>query len=84
MAKGDLSELTTIQLKRRKRTSSILIVILIAASVLNVGLLLYDNIWGIGTETFLAAPAIMCVLLAIIMGQGLKKINKELAERNNA
>ena len=84
MAKGDLTELTTIQLKRRKRTSLILIVILIVASVLNVGLLLYDNIWGDSTETYLAAPAIMCALLAIIMSQGLKKINIELAARNDA
>jgi hypothetical protein len=84
MAKKNLSELTSIQLRRRKRTSTMLIAILISASVLHLGLLFFDIIRGDGTETYLAAPAGMCVILAIIMSQGLKKINTELAERKQS
>jgi len=83
MAKDKLTDLTTDQLKKRKGTTSILIILLIVASILSLGALIYDIIWGNATETYLVAPAGMCILLAIIFSQGLKKINKELAERKD-
>ncbi len=83
MAKDKLTDFTTDQLKKRKRTTSIFIILLIAATLLSLGALLYDNIWGNATETYLVAPAGMCILIAILLSQGLKKINKELVERKD-
>ncbi|MBN1388989.1 MAG: hypothetical protein JW965_11120 [Bacteroidales bacterium] len=83
MVKDKLTDFTTDRLKKRKRTTSILIILLIVASILSVGALLYDVIWGNATETYLVAPAGMCILLAIIFSQGIKNINKELAERKD-
>jgi hypothetical protein len=83
MVKDKLTEFTIDRLKKRKRTTSILIILLIVATFLSLGALLYDAIWGNATETYLVAPAGMCILLALLMSQGLKGINKELAKRED-
>jgi hypothetical protein len=82
MAREQLGDYSTERLIKRKKTASILLVILIAAIVLDSAALIYELILGNGFQTYLFVPAAACLVIAIIMNSGLKKIKEELAKRN--
>ena len=82
MAREQLEDIGAERLIKRKKTASILLVILIAAIVLDSAALIYELILGNGFQTYLFVPAVSCFVIAIIMYSGLKKIKEELAKRN--
>jgi ABC-type lipoprotein release transport system permease subunit len=82
MAREQLEDISAERLIKRKKTASILLVILIAAIVLDSAALIYELILGNGFQTYLFVPAVSCFVIAIIMYSGLKKIKEELAKRN--
>jgi hypothetical protein len=83
MANEKIEEFSTERLNKRKKFVSILLVILIAAAVLDGAAIIFDLITGDGFETFLFIPAIVCSGFAIYMYMGLKNVNKELAHRED-
>ena len=83
MAKDNLEDIGTEKLKKRKNFGSILLVILIAAAVLDGSVVIYDLIIGNGLETYLIVPAIACFVISIPIYMGIKKINEELARRDD-
>jgi ABC-type lipoprotein release transport system permease subunit len=82
MAREQLEDIVAERLIKRKKTASILLVILIAAIVLDSAALIYELIFGNGFQTYLFVPAVSCFVIAIIMYSGLQKIKEELAKRN--
>ena len=82
MAREQLEDIVAERLIKRKKTASILLVILIAAIVLDSAALIYELILGNGFQTYLFIPAVSCFVIAIIMYSGLQKIKEELAKRN--
>ena len=82
MAREQLEDIVAERLIKRKMTASILLVILIAAIVLDSAALIYELILGNGFQTYLFVPAVSCFVIAIIMYSGLQKIKEELAKRN--
>ena len=82
MAREQLEDISAERLIKRKKTASILLVILIAAIVLDSAALIYEFILGNGFQAYLFVPAVACLVIAIIMNSGLKKIKEELAKRN--
>jgi ABC-type lipoprotein release transport system permease subunit len=82
MAREQLEDIGAERLIKRKKTASILLVILIAAIVLDSAALIYELILGNGFQTYLFVPAVSCFVIAIIMYSGLQKIKEELAKRN--
>jgi len=83
MAKENIEEFSTIRLNKRKKLVSVIFVLLIVATVLDGAMFIYELITGNGFETNLFIAAIVCLGLAILMYSGLKKINEELARRND-
>ena len=83
MAREQLEDISAERLIKRKKTTSILLVILIAAIVLDSAALIYELILGNGFQTYLFVPAGACLVIAVIMNSGLKKIKEELANRQN-
>ena len=77
-----LEDFTTDRLRKRKKITVILIWLLVIVGVLSLLALLYDLIWGNGTDMQIVAPILVCLVFALFMAQELKKINKELSERN--
>jgi hypothetical protein len=82
MAREQIEDISIERLIKRKKIASTLIVILIAAIVLDSAALIYELILGNGFQTYLFFPAGACLVIAIILYSGLKKIKEELAKRN--
>ena len=82
MAKENLEDLSVEKLNKRKIFVSILLIILFVAAVLDVAIAVYDAIIGNGINIYLIAPAFACIAIAIPIYTGLKKVNEELAVRN--
>ena len=83
MAKEKIEDISTQKLLRRKKLTSTLLVLLIAATVLNGAGVIYELIIGNGFNINLFIPAIVCFGFALYMYKGLKNINKELARRKD-
>ena len=83
MGNKKLEKFTTEKLRSRKKIASILIVILIAAAVLDVSVLIYSLIIGKGFNISLIVPATACFVISIPMYLGKKKIEEELTKREN-
>ena len=81
MEKGMFANLTTKQLQKRKKYASILLVILIAAVVLDGSALIYNLVIGKGFFNALFAAAAACILIIIPIYIGKKKIEGELENR---
>jgi uncharacterized membrane protein len=83
MEKGKFANLTTIQLQKRKKYAFVLLVILIAAVVLDGSALIYNLVIGKGfiNALFFAAATCMVILIPIYMGK--KKIEGELKNRED-
>ena len=81
MEKGKLSNLTTKQLQKRKKYASVLLVILVAAVVLDGSVLIYNLIIGNGFINALFVPAAACFVILIPIYIGKKKIEGELKNR---
>ena len=60
-----------------------MLVILIAAVVLDGAAFIYDLISGNGFSFYLFLPVIVCFFFVIMMYTGLKRINEELAKRKD-
>ncbi len=83
MEKGKYTNLTTKQLQNRKKYASILLVILIAAVVLDLSILIYLLIIGKGFNNTLFVSAAACIVILIPIYIGKKKIEGELKNREN-
>ena len=83
MDKGKYANLTTKQLQKRKKYASILLVILIAAVVLDGLALIYNLIIGKGFFNALFVAAAACVVIFIPIYFGKKKIEGELKNRED-
>jgi hypothetical protein len=81
MEKGKYTNLTTKQLQNRKKYASILLVILIAAVVLDGSVLIYNLVIGNGFINTLFAPIAACIVIFIPIYLGKKKIEGELKNR---
>jgi len=81
MEKGKFANLTTKQLQKRKKYASILLMILIAAVVLDGFALIYNLVIGKGFYNALFAAAAACVVIFIPIYLGKKKIEGELKNR---
>jgi hypothetical protein len=81
MEKGKFANLTTIQLQKRKKYASVLLVILLAAVVLDGSALIYNLVIGHGFISTLFVPAAACILIFIPIYMGKKKIEGELRNR---
>jgi len=81
MEKGKYANLTTKQLQKRKKYASILLVILIAAVVLDGSALIYNFVIGRGFINTLFVPAASCIVIFIPIYMGKKKIEGELKNR---
>ena len=81
MEKGKLANLTTKQLQNRKKYASVLLVILVAAVVLDGSVLIYNLVIGNGFINALFVPAAACFVILIPIYIGKKKIEGELKNR---
>ena len=81
MAKEKLEDLTGDQLRKKKKTASILIWILIGVGALS----LIAGVWQYVNEELEnmsnVVPGFVCLFLALVMYSGIKKINRELKSR---
>ncbi len=83
MEKGKYANLTTKQLQKRKKYASILLVIIIAAVVLDASALIYNLVIGKGFLNTLIVPAVACIVIFIPIYIGKKKIEGELKNRED-
>jgi len=83
MDKGKYANLTTKQLQKRKKYASILLVILIAAVVLDGSALIYNLVIGNGFINTLFVPIAACMVIFIPIYLGKKKIEGELKNRED-
>jgi len=83
MEKGKFANLTTKQLQKRKKYAFILLVILIAAVVLDGSALIYNLLIGEGFINALFAAATACIVIFIPIYIGKKKIEGELKNRED-
>jgi uncharacterized membrane protein len=83
MEKGKYANLTTKQLQKRKKYAFILIVILIAALVLDGSALIYNLVIGKGFINVLFVPVAACIVILIPIYMGKKKIEEELKNRED-
>ena len=83
MDKGKYANLTTKQLQKRKKYASILLVILIAAVVLDASALIYNLVIGKGFINTLFVSAAACIVIFIPIYMGKKKIEGELKNRED-
>ena len=83
MEKGKFANLTTKQLQKRKKYAFILLVILIAAVVLDVSALIYLLVIGKGFNNALFATTAACMVIFIPIYMGKKKIEGELKNRED-
>jgi len=83
MEKVKFGNLTTNQLQKRKKYAFILIVILIAAVVLDVSALIYLLLIGKGFNNALFVTTTACMVIFIPIYMGKKKIEGELKNREN-
>lgn len=83
MEKGIFANLTTKQLQKRKKYAFILLVILIAAVVLNGSALIYNLVIGEGFFNALFVAAVACIVIFIPIYIGKKKIEGELKNRED-
>ena len=83
MEKGKFANLTTKQLQKRKKCAFILLVILIAAVVLDGSVLIYNLVTGKGFLNTLFAAASACIVIIIPIYMGKKKIEEELKYRED-
>ena len=83
MEKGKFGNLTTNQLQERKKYAFILLVILIAAVVLDASALIYLLVIGNGFNNALFATTAACMVIFIPIYLGKKKIEGELKNREN-
>jgi len=81
MEKGKFANLTTKQLQKRKQYASILLMILIAAVVLDGSALIYNLVIGKGFYNALFVGAAACIVIFIPIYIGKKKIEGELKIR---
>ena len=81
MEKGNYASLTTKKLRERKKYASILLVILIAAIVLDGLVLIYNLVIGNGFINTLFVGIAVCVVIFIPIYMGKKKIEIELKSR---
>jgi len=83
MEKGIFANFTTKQLQKRKKYAFILLVILIAAVVLNGSALIYNLVIGEGFFNVLFVTAVICIVIFIPIYIGKKKIEGELKNRED-
>jgi len=83
MEKGKYANLTTKQLQKRIKYASILLVIIIAAVVLDASALIYNLVIGKGFLNTLIVPAVACIVIFIPIYTGKKKIEGELKNRED-
>jgi undecaprenyl pyrophosphate phosphatase UppP len=81
MEKGKYANLTTKQLQKRKKYAFILLVILIAAVVLDVSALIYNLVIGKGFFNTLFVAAVGCIVIFVPIYMGKNKIEEELKNR---
>jgi len=81
MEKGNYANLTTKQLLKRKKYAFILLLILIAAIVLDGLVLIYNLVIGNGFINTLFVGIAICVVIFIPIYMGKKKIEGELKNR---
>lgn len=83
MEKGNDANLTTKQLQKRKKYASRLLVILIAAVVIDGSALIYNLVIGKGFSSTLFVPAAACFVVFIPIYMGKKKIEGKLKNRED-
>lgn len=83
MEKGKYANLTTKQLQKRKKYASILLVLLIAAVVLDGSALIYNLVIGNGFINTLFVPIAACIVIFIPIYMGKKNIEGELKNRED-
>jgi len=83
MGEKKFSNLTTRQLQKRKKYSFILLVILIAAVVLDGSTLIYNYVIGKGFFNALFVVGAVCIVVFIPIYLGKKEIEGELKKRED-
>jgi hypothetical protein len=83
MGKGNYADLTAKQLLKRKKYASILLVILIAAVVLDGAALIYNLVIGKGFINTLFVLITACIVIFIPIYLGKRKIEAELKKRED-
>ena len=83
MDTGKYAHLTTKQLQQRKKYASVLLVILIAAIVLDTSVLIYNLVIGKGFNNALFISAAVCIFIFIPIYLGKKKIEGALNNKED-
>jgi TM2 domain-containing membrane protein YozV len=81
MEKRKYANLTTKQLQKRKKYATILLVILIAAAMIDGFALIYNLAIGKGFINSLFVSAVACIMIFLPIYMGKKKIEEELKKR---
>jgi hypothetical protein len=81
MEKEKYANLTTKQLQKRNKYASILLMLLIAAVVIDGSVLIYNIVIGNGFINTLFVPIAACIVIFIPIYMGKKKIEGELKNR---
>ena len=76
-------DLTSDQLIKKRKTTIVVIWLLIIAVILSLLALLYDLFLENTKEIIMLTPVLVCTFFALYMAQGLKKLNKELEKRKD-
>jgi hypothetical protein len=83
MAKEKLEDLSIEQLKKKKKSVSIFMGICIGIVILNIVVLVFSLVKGSLENIATLVPGFVLVFFIIVMFAGVKKIDEELAKRND-
>jgi hypothetical protein len=81
MEKVKYANLTTKRLQKRKKYAFILLLILIAAVMIDGSILIYNLVIGKGFNNALFVVAAACMVIFIPISMGIKKIEAELKNK---
>ena len=83
MKKEDIDNLSSEKLKKKRKYSTILLIILLSAIILSVSLTIYRQINGLGYDIAANTSLIACLVVALPIYMGRKKIDTELRNRED-
>jgi len=83
MAKKNLEDLSSEQLKKRKRFAYFIMGICAGVSIISIVIILIQMVKGRLESISSLVPGIVLIMIVGIMFMGTKKIDEELARRNN-
>jgi|ETNmetMinimDraft_26_1059896.scaffolds.fasta_scaffold05594_4 Na+-transporting NADH:ubiquinone oxidoreductase subunit NqrD len=83
MKKEDFENLSSEQLKKKRKHGTILLIILFSAIILSVSITIYRQINGFDYDIASNTALIACLVIALPIYMGRKKIDTELRNRED-